>query len=174
MDGEYQILDKIESPDDLRYLTDGELQELCAEIREVIVDTVSKNGGHLASNLGTVELTVAMLKAFPRVEDKIVWDVGHQCYTHKILTGRFHEIGTIRTEGGIAGFPKRNESPYDAFNAGHSSTSISAAYGIAQAKELKGRTAIPSRSSATGRLRAALPTRDSITPDGSGKTLSSF
>lgn len=138
MDGEYQILDKIGSPDDLRYLTDGELQKLCAEIREVIVDTVSKNGGHLASNLGTVELTVAMLKAFPRVEDKIVWDVGHQCYTHKILTGRFHEIGTIRTEGGIAGFPKRSESPYDAFNAGHSSTSISAAYGIAQAKELKG------------------------------------
>ena len=138
MDGEYQVLDKIESPDDLRYLTDGELEELCAEIREVIVDTVSKNGGHLASNLGTVELTVAMLKAFPRVEDKIVWDVGHQCYTHKILTGRFHDIGTIRTEGGIAGFPKRSESPYDAFNAGHSSTSISAAYGIAQAKELKG------------------------------------
>lgn len=79
-----------------------------------------------------------MLKAFPRVEDRIVWDVGHQCYTHKILTGRFHDIGTIRTEGGISGFPKRCESPYDAFNAGHSSTSISAAYGIARAKELKG------------------------------------
>jgi len=138
VDGEYQVLDKIESPDDLRYLTDGELEELCAEIRRVIVDAVSKNGGHLASNLGTVELTVAMLKAFPRVEDRIVWDVGHQCYTHKILTGRFHDIGTIRTEGGISGFPKRCESPYDAFNAGHSSTSISAAYGIARAKELKG------------------------------------
>lgn len=138
MDGEYQVLDKIESPDDLRYLTDGELEKLCAEIRRVIVDAVSKNGGHLASNLGTVELTVAMLKAFPRVEDRIVWDVGHQCYTHKILTGRFHDIGTIRTEGGISGFPKRCESPYDAFNAGHSSTSISAAYGIARAKELKG------------------------------------
>lgn len=138
MDGEYQVLEQLNTPEDLQYLTDAELQTLCGEIRATIVDAVSKNGGHLASNLGTVELTVAMLKAFPNVEDRIVWDVGHQCYTHKILTGRLKDIGTIRTEGGLCGFPKRSESPYDAFNAGHSSTSISAAYGIALAKELKG------------------------------------
>lgn len=138
MDGEYQVLEQLNTPEDLQYLTDAELKALCGEIRAAIVDAVSKNGGHLASNLGTVELTVAMLKAFPSVDDRIVWDVGHQCYTHKILTGRFQDIGTIRTEGGLCGFPKRSESPYDAFNAGHSSTSISAAYGIARAKELKG------------------------------------
>lgn len=138
MDGEYQVLDKLNTPEDLQYLTDSELKTLCFELRATIVDAVSKNGGHLASNLGTVELTVAMLKAFPSVDDRIIWDVGHQCYTHKILTGRFKDIGTIRTEGGLCGFPKRSESPYDAFNAGHSSTSISAAYGIARAKELKG------------------------------------
>lgn len=135
---DFQYLDKIRTPSDLRFLSISELNVLCSEIRRTIVETVSKNGGHLASNLGVVELTVALLKMFPDVQDKIVWDVGHQSYTHKILTGRFQEIGTIRTEGGLSGFPKRTESPYDAFNAGHSSTSISAAYGIARAKALKG------------------------------------
>ncbi|MGN0551483.1 MAG: 1-deoxy-D-xylulose-5-phosphate synthase [Acutalibacteraceae bacterium] len=133
-----KYLDKIKSPDDFKNFTIPQLVDLCAEIRQVIVDAVSKNGGHLASNLGTVELTVAMLKAFPSVKNRIVWDVGHQSYTHKILTGRYNEIDTIRTQGGLSGFPKRNESEYDAFNAGHSSTSISAAYGISKAKELKG------------------------------------
>ena len=131
-------LDKIHSPHDFKDYSYRELNNLCDEIRDVIVDTVSKNGGHLASNLGTIELTVAMLKVFPEVENRVVWDVGHQSYTHKILTGRYNQISTIRTQGGLSGFPKRDENVYDAFNVGHSSTSISAAYGIAKAKDLLG------------------------------------
>lgn len=94
--------------------------------------------GHLSSNLGAVELTVALRRVFPSIDDKIVWDVGHQSYTHKILTGRQDRLATIRKKGGLCGYPNREESPYDAFNAGHASTSISAALGIAQAKKLKG------------------------------------
>lgn len=129
-------LDRIKSPADLEDMSLDELNILCSEIRKKLIETVSKNGGHLASNLGAVELTVALHKVFHGTDDSIVWDVGHQCYTHKILTGRLDEINTIRTEGGLSGFPKREESPFDAFNAGHSSTSISAAYGIARAKNL--------------------------------------
>lgn len=133
---EYDILNKIESPKDLKQLTFDEIQLLCDQIRYKLIGTVSKTGGHLASNLGVVELTVALHKVFNSSNDRIVWDVGHQCYTHKMLTGRLKLIDTIRQEGGLSGFPKRNESKYDAFNAGHSSTSISAAFGILKAKEM--------------------------------------
>lgn len=132
------LLDKIDSPKDLQNLTLSELNELSAEIREKIIKTVSNNGGHLASNLGVVELTIALHRVFNSKDDKIVWDVGHQAYTHKILTGRRDAISTIRTMGGLSGYPNRLESEYDSFNAGHSSTSISAALGIANAKELTG------------------------------------
>lgn len=132
------LLNKIDSPEDLRGLSLSELNELCGEIREKIIQTVSNNGGHLASNLGVVELTVALHRVFGSIEDKVVWDVGHQAYTHKILTGRRDRISTIRTQGGLSGYPNRSESDYDAFNAGHSSTSISVALGLANAKLLKG------------------------------------
>lgn len=132
------LLKSISSPEDLRRLAPDRLEQLCAEIREQIIQTVSSNGGHLASNLGVVELTVALHRVFQSPEDKVVWDVGHQSYTHKMLTGRMDRIGTIRTRGGISGFPNRMESPHDPFTSGHSSTSISAALGIFKAKELKG------------------------------------
>ncbi len=130
------ILSTIKSPNDLKSLSDSQLKQLCREIREQIIDTVSVNGGHLSPNLGVVELTVMLHYVFDCPSDSIVWDVGHQCYTHKMLTGRFNSINTIRTEGGLSGFPKRGESDYDAFDVGHSSTSISAAFGIACAKQL--------------------------------------
>lgn len=132
------MLEKIKSPKDVKKLSIEELPALCEEIRRKLILTVSENGGHLASNLGVVELTVAMHYVFDCPDDSIVWDVGHQCYTHKMLTGRYDKIGTIRKTGGLSGFPRRYESPCDAFGAGHSSTSISAAYGIAKAKQLKG------------------------------------
>ena len=131
-----KILENLKGPYVLKELNQDELKILCSEIREKIIQTVSKNGGHLASNLGVVELTVALHRVFDTPNDSIVWDVGHQCYTHKILTGRLKQMDGIRTKGGIAGFPKRSESCYDSFNAGHSSTSISAAYGIAAAKSI--------------------------------------
>lgn len=132
------ILNKINSPDDLKKLSVTELDELCDEIRQKIIRTVASNGGHLASNLGVVELTIALHRVFDVPQDQIVWDVGHQSYTHKILTGRRKQIATIRTQNGLSGYPNRRESPYDAFNAGHSSTSISAAFGLANAKKLNG------------------------------------
>lgn len=132
------LLNRIHYPADLQNLSYAELNVLCAEIREEIIQTVSNNGGHLASNLGVVELTVALHRVFGSVDDKIVWDVGHQSYTHKILTGRREQISTIRTQGGLSGYPNRSESKYDPFNTGHSSTSISAALGIASAKALRG------------------------------------
>lgn len=135
---DFPKLSKINSPDDVKKLTPEQLPELCEEIRRKLVLTVSENGGHLASNLGVVELTVALHYVFDCPKDSIVWDVGHQCYTHKMLTGRYDRIDTIRKTGGLSGFPRRYESPCDAFGAGHSSTSISAAYGIAKAKELTG------------------------------------
>ncbi|WP_050698480.1 1-deoxy-D-xylulose-5-phosphate synthase [Anaeromassilibacillus senegalensis] len=131
------LLEKINQPGDLQKLSPSELEELCSEIREQIIQTVSHNGGHLASNLGVVELTVALHKVFHEPENKIVWDVGHQAYTHKILTGRREQLSTIRTRGGLSGYPNRAESSYDAFNVGHASTSISAAYGIAMAKKIR-------------------------------------
>ncbi len=135
---EYRLLSKINSPDDVKKIPDTELKELCCEIRDCIISTVSKNGGHLASNLGAVELTVALHRAFSSPEDAIIFDVGHQCYTHKLLTGRFKDFSTIRTKGGISGFMRPSESEHDPVITGHSSNSISAAYGISVAKKIKG------------------------------------
>ena len=134
----YDILTTIKSPDDVKKLSDDQLALLCAEIREKLIDVVSVNGGHLSSNLGVVELTVALHRVFDCPKDSVIFDVGHQSYTHKMLTGRYDRIDTIRREGGLSGFPKRGESEYDAFNAGHASTSISAAFGIAEAKSILG------------------------------------
>ncbi len=133
------LLDKIDSPQDLKKLSLPELENLCGEIRQLIIQTVGNNGGHLASNLGVVELTVALHYVLDLPEDKIVWDVGHQAYTHKILSGRREQIKTIRQKDGISGFPRPQESPYDAFAVGHASTSISAALGIAKASQLMGK-----------------------------------
>ncbi|MDD6665878.1 MAG: 1-deoxy-D-xylulose-5-phosphate synthase [Eubacterium coprostanoligenes] len=131
-------LENVNSPKDIKKLNIDELDALCDEIRELMIDTVSKNGGHLASNLGAVELTVAMHKVFNSPSDQFVFDVGHQCYTHKILTGRKDSFSTLRTEGGISGFTRPCESNHDIFSSGHSSTSISAAIGLAKAKTLNG------------------------------------
>jgi len=132
------LLETIASPADLKVLGRADLKILAGELREFIIDSVSKTGGHLASNLGVVELTVALHSVFDTPEDRIVWDVGHQTYVHKILTGRRERMHTLRQTDGLSGFPKREESPYDAFVAGHSSTSISAALGMAVAAKLKG------------------------------------
>jgi len=132
-----KYLDNINSPIDLRQLKISELNILSNELRDYIIDSVSKTGGHLASNLGVVELTIALHYAFNTPEDKIVWDVGHQAYVHKILTGRKNEMSTLRQLNGLSGFPKRAESEYDFFDTGHSSTSISAAMGMARARDLK-------------------------------------
>ncbi len=133
-----KILDRVNSTSDLKRLTTNEKILLAEDIRELIIKTVSKNGGHLASNLGVVELTIALHSVFDAPQDKIIWDVGHQSYVHKILTGRKDKIDTLRQFGGIAGFPKASESEYDSFDTGHSSTSISAALGMATARDLKG------------------------------------
>lgn len=132
------ILDNVNSPKDLKELSVKELENLCSDIREFLIDNVSATGGHLASNLGVVELTVALHKVFDLPKDKLIWDVGHQSYVHKILTGRKNEFGTLRKYGGLSGFPKTNESEYDFFNTGHSSTSVSAALGMAHARDLAG------------------------------------
>jgi len=132
------LLPKINSPQDLKKLNQNELNRLAHEIREQIVSTVASNGGHLASNLGVVELSIALHRVFNSPEDKIVWDVGHQCYAHKLLTGRFSSFSSLRRQNGLAGFPKRSESPHDAFNTGHASTSISAALGLLAAEKTLG------------------------------------
>jgi len=134
---QYPILSTIDSPHDLKRLPGEELPQLASEIRKKIIQTVSKTGGHLAPNLGVVELTIALHYVFKAPRDKIIWDVGHQAYAHKLLTGRRDRFSTLRTYGGISGFPRRDESPYDAFDTGHSSTSISAGLGISTAKALK-------------------------------------
>ncbi len=131
------ILDTINTPDDVKKLNLQEKQKLAEEIREKIIHTVSKTGGHLASNLGVTELTIALHSVFSMPEDKIIWDVGHQTYVHKLLTGRKDKFDTLRTLGGIAGFPKTKESIYDCFDTGHSSTSISVALGMARARDLQ-------------------------------------
>lgn len=137
-DKKHRLLEKIDTPSDLKKLSLEELAQLAAEVREKIIETVSRTGGHLAPNLGVVELTLALHYVFDAPKDKIIWDVGHQSYTHKLITGRRDRFHTLRTYGGISGFPKREESPYDTFNTGHSSTSISAGLGISTAKALKG------------------------------------
>jgi len=133
-----KILDTIEKPGDLKTLTYSELKQLASEIREELVAVVSANGGHLASNLGVVELTLALHRVYDAPHDKIVWDVGHQAYAHKLVTGRRKEFASLRQYGGLSGFTSREESEYDIFGAGHSSTSISAALGIAVARDFSG------------------------------------
>lgn len=133
------LLEQIHSPADVKKLGEGELSALCDEIRQNVIETVSANGGHLASNLGVVELTVALALAFDLPKDTIVWDVGHQSYPYKLLTDRYKSFSTIRQEGGISGFPCREESEYDRFTTGHSSTSISAALGLSEANALQGK-----------------------------------
>ncbi len=132
-----QLLKRVSDPQDLRALSEPELEQLCGEIRGLITETILRNGGHLAPSLGVVELTVALHRIFDSPRDKIIWDVGHQCYAHKILTGRRDRFGTIRQIGGLSGFCRRCESPHDVFGAGHASTSISAAMGIAVARDAR-------------------------------------
>lgn len=134
--GQYQILSKIDSPADLKKLNINELKQLSEEIREFLVDAISKTGGHLSASLGTVELTLALHYVFDTPTDKLVWDVGHQAYVHKIITGRRDVFHTLRQFGGISGFLKRDENEYDTFGAGHASTAISAALGMATARDL--------------------------------------
>jgi len=134
----YPLLDTINTPDDLRHLDRAQLPQLAKELREFLIESVSKTGGHLSSNLGTIELTIALHYIFNTPDDRLVWDVGHQTYAHKILTGRREGMSKLRMAGGLAGFPKREESPYDTFGTGHSSTSISAALGMAVAAQLQG------------------------------------
>ena len=126
-----KILDKINNSGDVKGLNQNELGELCSELRELLVNRVSENGGHLASNLGVVELAVALHRVFDSPQDKIVWDVGHQSYVHKLLTGRREQFHSLRRYQGLSGFPDRNESLHDAFTTGHGGTSISAALGMA-------------------------------------------
>ena len=132
------LLDHIKQSSDIKKLKEDQYPELAREIRQFLIEKISKTGGHLASNLGVVELTMALHLAFDLPKDKIVWDVGHQAYTHKLLSGRKAGFDDLRQFGGMSGFPKRKESPYDAFDTGHSSTSISAGLGLAQAREITG------------------------------------
>ncbi|MBR7163766.1 MAG: 1-deoxy-D-xylulose-5-phosphate synthase, partial [Clostridia bacterium] len=134
----YQFLDNIQSPQDVKGLSFSELSVLAAEIRKYLIESVAKTGGHLASNLGVVELTLALFKTLDLPNDSIIWDVGHQSYVHKLLTGRRNQFETLRQFGGLSGFPKSSESIFDAYNTGHSSTSISAALGMTRASDLIG------------------------------------
>jgi len=139
------LLDTIHAPADLRRLPEKRLRQLADELRRETIDAVSVTGGHLGAGLGVVELTVALHRVFDTPRDRLVWDVGHQAYPHKILTGRRDRIRTLRQGGGLSGFTKRAESEYDAFGAAHSSTSISAGLGMAVARDLSGAALVPSR-----------------------------
>ncbi|HPD60642.1 MAG TPA: 1-deoxy-D-xylulose-5-phosphate synthase N-terminal domain-containing protein, partial [Thermodesulfobacteriota bacterium] len=130
-----KLLEQIESPADLKKLPPESLPRLAQEIREKIIDTVSETGGHLSPNLGVVELTIALHYVFDSPRDKIIWDVGHQCYAHKLLTGRRDQFHTLRQFNGISGFPSRSEGPHDVFDVGHSGTSISTALGLTEAQK---------------------------------------
>jgi 1-deoxy-D-xylulose-5-phosphate synthase len=132
-------LERIKSPADLKKLSIRELRDVADEVRDTVIRCISRNGGHLASNLGVIELTLALHYVFNSPVDKIIWDVGHQSYTHKLITGRYDRFSSIRKCGGLSGFPKRDESEHDAFGTGHSSTSISAALGIAEGRDRKGK-----------------------------------
>ena len=164
-------LSRIEHPSDLReHFKIEDLPAVCEELREFIVDVVSEKGGHFGASLGVVELTVALHYAFNTPEDQLVWDVGHQAYGHKILTGRRDRFHTNRQYGGLSGFPKRSESEYDTFGVGHSSTSISAAMGMALAASQRALTVGSSQSLVTGRLPAAWPSKPWPMPAMSGPT----
>src|SRR6187401_2609567 len=134
------LLDSVQTPEDLRALPEADLVQLAAELRQETIDAVSVTGGHLGAGLGVVELTVALHYLFDTPRDRLIWDVSHQAYPHKILTGRRDRIRTLRTGGGLSGFTKRSESEYDAFGAAHSSTSVSAALGMAVARDLDGQS----------------------------------
>ncbi|MEL0083732.1 MAG: 1-deoxy-D-xylulose-5-phosphate synthase, partial [Gammaproteobacteria bacterium] len=134
----YPLLDQIDTPTDLRELSRQQLPQLADELRRFLIESISTSGGHFAAGLGVVELTVALHYIYNTPEDRLVWDVGHQCYPHKVLTGRRNRMLSIRKQGGLSGFLKRSESPYDTFGAGHSSTSISAALGMAMAAANQG------------------------------------
>src|SRR3979490_1924070 len=136
--GMMTVLERVNDPRDIRALNKDELRQLCRELREFTVDAVQKTGGHISSSLGTVELTVALHRVFDSPKDKLVWDTGHQAYIHKILTGRRGRFDTLRQFGGMSGFLARSESEHDVFGAGHAGTSISAAHGMAIARDLKG------------------------------------
>ena len=138
MENNISLLESIKKPSDVKKIAEDKLPDLADEIRKTLIKTVSETGGHLASNLGVVELTIALHKVFNSPNDKIVWDVGHQVYVHKLLTGRYDRISTLRQHGGLSGFSSPDESEHDIFFSGHSSTSVSAAYGIAQANKIKG------------------------------------
>ena len=139
VDMEHKILENLKSPLDVKKLSENELPLLAEEVRDTIISTVSETGGHLASNLGAVELTIALHRVFNSPDDKIIWDVGHQVYTHKLLTGRYNDFKTLRKEGGISGFSRPNESEHDIVYSGHSSVSISTALGIAAADKVNGK-----------------------------------
>jgi len=149
------ILESIHSPQDVRALPPEQLQPLADEVRQRLIDVVSQTGGHIGAGLGVVELTVALCAAFDSPRDKIVWDVGHQGYPWKILTGRNDRLATLRQRGGLSGFLRRDESEHDQFGAGHAGTALSAAFGMAAARDLKGDTF---------EVVAAFRTRRSITP----------
>src|SRR4249920_1538245 len=134
----YELLESIRDPADLRKLSRSDLHQLADQLRRFLIESVSRTGGHLSSNLGTVELTVALHYVLNTPYDRIVWDVGHQTYAHKVLTGRREEMARLRMQDGISGFPRRAESKYDTFGTAHSSTSISAALGMAVSAKLKG------------------------------------
>ena len=136
----YEYLDEINFPSDLKKIPEIKLQKVADELREEMINAVSVTGGHLGASLGVVELTIALHYIFNTPNDKLIWDVGHQCYPHKILTGRKEKIRTLRQGGGLSGFTKRNESEYDPFGAAHSSTSISSALGIAEANKLSNKS----------------------------------
>ena len=133
------MLENIHEPGQIKDMSIKEMETLAGEIRRLLIDTVSKRGGHLAPNLGMVELTLAMHKVFNSPEDKLIFDVGHQAYVHKILTGRYERFETLRSAGGLSGFPRRKESEHDAFSTGHAGTAISAALCMARARDLMGR-----------------------------------
>ena len=135
---EFPILDKLTGPSDLKHMDSAQLKALCNEVRQGLIQTISRVGGHFAPNLGVVELTVALYKVFELPKDKVIWDVGHQCYPHKMLTGRWKQLHTIKQYQGISGFLRRDESEFDLFGAGHASTSLSAALGFAKARDLRG------------------------------------
>ena len=153
------ILAKVNDPKDIRLLSLAELNRLAEEIREMMIETVSKRGGHLASSLGTVELTLALHYVFDTPRDRLVWDVGHQAYAHKIITGRKGRFDTLRQRGGISGFPKRAESPYDTFDVGHSGLPSPQRRGWPRRAFSRGRISGSSPSSATELYRPGWPSR---------------
>jgi len=131
------ILPTLQGPSELRGLSDDQLESLAAEIREYIISTVARTGGHLGSSLGVVELSIALHRVLESPRDRIVWDTGHQAYAHKLLTGRYSQFGTLRQLGGIGGFPRRSESEHDVFDGGHAGTGLSIAQGLATARDLR-------------------------------------